>query len=213
MFAIVPEGLAAAWAAEYHPDPATRGLDQGMIMAAGPVGWVIGGLVFARLVSPRTRQRLVRPLAIIAAVALVPSLAAPPAEVVALLTLASGVAQGGLMPTLNALFVLALPNGFRARAFGVIQGGMQISQCGAVLLTGLLAERTAVPTVVGLWSVGGTVLMALLAARWPGQREVDAAVRAADAADAESADPTPAQPDRRAERTRAGATRITPDSI
>jgi MFS family permease len=60
-FAIVPEGLAAAWAAESSPDPATRGLDQGLIMAAGPIGFVIGGLLTARLVGPAQRDRLIRP--------------------------------------------------------------------------------------------------------------------------------------------------------
>ena len=71
------------------------------------------------------------------------------------------------MPTLNGMFVLALRHGFRARAFGVMQGGLQLSQGGAVLVTGLLADRFPLPTVVGLWSVGGTVLMAVVASRWP----------------------------------------------
>jgi MFS family permease len=172
-FAIVPEGLAAAWAALGTTDEVARGIDQGMIMAAGPVGFVIGGLAVSRLVAPAARQRLIRPFAIIAPLVLVPALAGPPAEVVALLTLLSGVAQGGLMPTLNTQFVLALPHGFRARAFGVMQQGVQLSQGGAVLLTGLLADRSSVPVVVGLWSVGGVVLMLVLAVRWPNARAVD----------------------------------------
>ncbi|WP_412739642.1 MFS transporter [Krasilnikovia sp. MM14-A1259] len=188
IFAIVPEGLAAAWAAQGNPDPATRGLHQGMIMAAGPVGWVIGGVLISRFVRPSVRQRLIRPLAVAAPMALVPALAAPPAQVVALLTLLSGIAQGGLLPTLNAMFVLALPHGFRARAFAVIQGSMQLAQGGAVLATGLLAEHAAVPTVVGLWSVGGTLLMAALAARWPRTARFEAAIAAA----AESAPAPPA---------------------
>ncbi|RZU52494.1 MFS transporter [Krasilnikovia cinnamomea] len=182
VFAIVPEGLAAAWAAQGNPDPATRGLHQGMIMAAGPVGWVIGGVLISRFVRPSVRQRLIRPLAVAAPLALVPALTAPPTQVVALLTLLSGVAQGGLLPTLNALFVLALPHGFRARAFAVVQGSMQLAQGGAVLATGLLAERFRVPTVVGWWSVGGVLLMASLAARWPRPGRFEAAIAAAAAA-------------------------------
>jgi MFS family permease len=181
LFAIVPEGLAAAWAAQGNPDPATRGLDQGMIMAGAPVGWVIGGLAVSRLASKRTRQRLIRPLAVLAPLALVPSLAAPPAEIVALLALLSGVAQGGLMPTLQALFVLALPHGYRARAYGVMQGGMQLTQGGAVLITGVLADIGSIPVVVGLWSVGGAVLMGTLAARWPDAKTFDGAIAAAAA--------------------------------
>jgi MFS family permease len=182
IFAIVPEGLAAAWAAQANPDPATRGFDQGMIMAAGPVGWVIGGVLFSRFVGPDLRQRLVRPLVIVAPLALVPAVTAPNAELVALFTMFSGVAQGGVMPTLNGLFVLALPHGFRARAFAVVQGGMQLAQGFAVITTGLLAEHAAVPTVVGLWSVGGVLLMAALVVGWPSPATFDAAIATASAA-------------------------------
>jgi MFS family permease len=167
MFAIVPEGLAAGWAGEISRDPAARGLDQGVIMAAGPVGWIIGGLLINRFIPLATRQRLIGPLSIAAAVALVPSFLAPPVPVVVALILLSGIAQGGTMPTLNGLFVLALPHGFRARAFGVMQGGMQICQGLAVVVTGGIAERSSVPVTVGLWSVGGALVMIAIAARWP----------------------------------------------
>lgn len=181
-FAIVPEGLAAAWAAQGDSDAASRGIDQGMIMAAGPTGFVIGGLLVSRLAGPDTRQRLIRPLAVLAPLVLVPALAAPPVPVVALLTLISGVAQGGLMPTLNAQYVLALPHGYRARAFGVVQQGLQVSQGGAVLLTGVFAANSSVPLVVGVWSVAGVALMLLLAARWPSARAVDHEITKAAAA-------------------------------
>jgi MFS family permease len=182
MFAIVPEGLAAGWAAELDPDPSSRGLDQGIIMAAGPVGWIIGGLLISRLVQPEVRQKLVRPLSIAAALALVPALAAPDVPVMALFILLSGVAQGGIMPTLNGLFVLALPHGYRARAFGVMQGGLQISQGGAVLLTGLLAQHSGVPVTVGLWSVAGALMLVAIAARWPRPAAFSRAIAAAAAA-------------------------------
>jgi predicted MFS family arabinose efflux permease len=178
-FAVVPEGLAAAWAAQGHPDSVTRGVDQGMIMAAGPVGFVIGGLAVGRLVGPGMRHRLIRPFAVLAPLLLVPALAAPPVPVVALVTMLSGVAQGGLVPTLNTQFVLALPHGYRARAFGVMHQGLQVSQGGAVLLTGVLANRSSVPLVVGLWSVAGVALMLLLALRWPAAQMVDGVIERA----------------------------------
>jgi MFS family permease len=178
-FAIVPEGLAAAWAAQGNPDPATRGLDQGLIMAAGPIGFVIGGLLTTRLAGPARRDRLIRPYAVLSALALVPALAAPPPAIVAILVVISGIAQGGLSPTLNGKFVLMLPNGYRARAYGVVQAGMQLSQFAGVMITGLLADRFFLPLVVGLWSVGGVCVMSFLAARWPSRetftREIDEA--------------------------------------
>jgi MFS family permease len=215
MFAIVPEGLAAGWAAEVNPDPSSRGFDQGLIMAAGPVGWIIGGLLISRLASPAVRQLLIRPLAVAAPLALVPALAAPSVEVVALLTMISGIAQGGLMPTLNGLFVLALPHGYRARAFGVMQGGLQISQGGAVLLTGLLAQHSSVPLTVGLWSVGGVLLMLAMAVRWPSPARFEREISLASAA---AATPERAQQTRsvtttpRPRMSAATATRVTPDN-
>jgi MFS family permease len=191
IFAIVPEGLAAAWAAQTNSDPATRGFDQGMIMAAGPVGWVIGGVVFSRFVGPAVRQRLIRPLAIIAPLALVPSVLAPSAEIVALLTALSGVAQGAIMPTLNGQFVLALRHGYRARAFAVIQGGMQLAQGFAVIATGVLAEHARVPTVVGLWSVGGVLLISAMVVSWPSPAAFERAIAVAAASA-----PAQPQPDR-----------------
>ncbi|BBH66496.1 MFS transporter [Actinoplanes sp. OR16] len=183
VFAIVPEGLAAAWAGESTSGPAARGLDQGMIMAAGPLGFVIGGVLFNRLVPAARRIRLVPLLAVIAPLLLVPSLAGPPAEVVALLVLLAGTIHGAIMPTLNATFVLALPNGFRARAFGVVNSGVQLTQFSAVIITGTLADSFRLPVVVGLWSIGGTLAMLLIAIFWPRPTTfADAAERAAEAA-------------------------------
>ncbi|MEV4642878.1 MFS transporter [Actinoplanes sp. NPDC049548] len=166
-FTILPEGLAAGWAALFHEDPAARGFDQGMIMAAGPIGFIAGGLLVGRLVSPSRKVHLVRPSAILMPLALALTLWAPSAVVVAVLVMISGVAQGVLMPTLNGVFVLALPHGYRARAFGVMQGGMQLIQGAAVLISGAIAQHSSIPRVMGLWSLGGLIIMATLAARWP----------------------------------------------
>ncbi|MEV6632274.1 MFS transporter [Actinoplanes sp. NPDC051470] len=167
-FSIVPEGLAAAWAAQSDPGSVSRGLGQGMIMAAGPVGFVIGGLITGRLITQATRHRLIRPLAVLAPLMLIPAVTSPPVPIVVVLTLLSGAAMGGLIPTLNTQFVLCLPHGYRARAFGVMQQGLQVAQGGAVLLTGVLADHAPVPVVVGLWSVAGAGLMLAQAYRWPG---------------------------------------------
>ncbi|WP_229073001.1 MFS transporter [Actinoplanes sp. DH11] len=167
VFAIVPEGLAAAWAAEGTSGTTVPGLDQGMIMAAGPLGFVIGGLLFNRLVPAARRARLLPLLAVLAPLVLIPTIIGPSALVVASLVLLSGTVQGAIMPTLNATFVLALPNGYRARAFGVVNSGIQLSQLSAVVITGTLADHFWLPLVVGLWSVGGTLAMLLAAVFWP----------------------------------------------
>jgi len=100
--------------------------------------------------------------------------------VVGALSMASGFAIGALVPIANGEFVQALPNAYRARAFGVVQGGLHLFQGAAVLITGALALRFDLPTVVGLWSLGGVALMLLLIAFWPSpQAFADAGAAAA----------------------------------
>ncbi|MGN9812640.1 MFS transporter [Micromonospora sp. BQ11] len=178
LFSIVPEGLAAAWASE-HSGGMNAGAAQAVIMAANPIGFILGGLLIGRAVAPARRVALMRPLAVLAPLVLVPSLLDPPPVVVALLAAACGFAVAGLLPVANGLFVQALPNGFRARAFGVMATGVQVIQGLAVLVTGLLAERFSIPLVVGLWSLAGVVLMSVTALSWPSRATIDAAVASA----------------------------------
>ncbi|MBO4164949.1 MULTISPECIES: MFS transporter [Micromonospora] len=200
LFSIVPEGLAAAWAGERSGNGLNSGAAQAVIMAANPVGYIVGGLLVGRLVSPGGRLALMRPLAVLAPLALVPALLNPPPVVVALLAAACGFAVAGLIPTANGLFVRALPNGYRARAFGVMATGIQVIQGGAVLATGLLADRFSVPVVVGVWSAAGVVLMLFTALHWPDRTTVDAAVNAADRANAGTGRPAEDRPDSTATR-------------
>ncbi|MEH0842785.1 MFS transporter [Micromonospora sp. CPCC 205711] len=182
LFSIVPEGLAAAWAGERSDSGLGAGLAQAVIMAANPVGFILGGLLIGRALTPARRLALMRPLAVLAPLALVPALFDPPPTVVALLAAACGFAVAGMLPTANGLFVRALPNGYRARAFGVMATGVQAIQGAAVLITGLLAGRFSVPVVVGVWSAAGVLLMLVAALRWPDRTTVDSAVEAAERA-------------------------------
>ncbi|MBM0235297.1 MFS transporter [Micromonospora sp. STR1_7] len=186
LFSIVPEGLAAGWANQDGGDM-DAGLAQALIMAANPVGFILGGLLVSRLFGPARRLTLMRPLAVLAPLALVPALFNPPPPVVALLAALCGFAVAGMLPMANGLFVQALPAEFRARAFGVMATGVQVIQGVAVLVTGVLADRFSIPLVVGVWSAAGVLLMMAAALRWPDRQTVDDAVTAAVAANAEQA--------------------------
>jgi MFS family permease len=186
LFAIVPEGLAAGWAAELIDAQSEREFAQGMIMAANPVGQMLGALLIARLVRPEVRRKLIRPFAILAPLSLVPALFDPGVLGIVVMAAVCGFAVAGMLPALNGLFVQALPDGYRARAFGVMQAGVQTMQGVAVLGTGLLASRFEVPAVVGVWSLAGVLLVSLAAARWP--RPAQFATATAAAADRNRAD-------------------------
>lgn len=192
LFAIVPEGLAAAWAATLSDSEAHRGFSQGVIMAASPAGFIIGGLVTARLLRPDVRRALIRPFAVIAPLSLVPALFGPSAMGIAVMAAICGFAVAGMMPAANGLFVQALPHGFRARAFGVMQSGTQVMQGAAVLATGVLAEHNPIPRVVGLWSLAGVVLILLASTQWPSADRFNATAVAAARAQPGAA-PPPAQ--------------------
>ena len=167
-FTIVPEGLAAGWAATLTESTPDRGLYQAIIMIAGPVGFIAGGLLISRLVAPATRIRLIRPLAVLAPLALVPALLSPGIYVIAAMNALCGFALGGLMPVANGLFVRAVPVSFRARAFGVVQSGGQIVQGAAVLGAGVLADWIALPVVAGLWAAVGVLALLVVITWWPG---------------------------------------------
>lgn len=172
---IVPEGLAIAWSAELGGGSRTVGL----LMAAMPIGNVIGAVI-TRLMTPAQRLKLVKPVLLMSPLFLVPALANPPFIVVFFLGVCTGVTATVIMP-LNGLFVSVLPGDFRARAFGIMQGGIQISFATAVLVAGALAESFPVPVVVGAWGICGLVLMAVAVRTWPRPAVIDAEVaRAAD---------------------------------
>jgi MFS family permease len=192
LFSIVPEGLAAAWAQD-KAEGTTAGAYQALIMAANPVGFILGGLAMARLVPPHLRRVLVRPFAVFAPLVLVPALLNPSPVWVAVLAAFSGFAVAGLMPVANGLFVQALPHGYRARAFGVMATGVQLMQGAAVLVTGLLAERFEIPLVVGVWSIGGVLLMLVMAGSWPTAHQFDVAIAEAAKSHPEVAEAPPPQ--------------------
>jgi MFS family permease len=197
LFAIVPEGLAIGWANELAAGQGTRrGFYQGLIMIANPVGYALGVLLVARLLPPSARRKLVRFLAVAAPLAMVPSLAEPGILGVVAMATVTGVMMAGMTPTMNGMFVQALPNGFRARAFGVMNSGMQAIQGFAILTTGVLVGVVGsdrLHLVVGFWCLAGVLVMLVLAARWPGPQFFADAIAAAEAANTGAAAAAPVE--------------------
>jgi MFS family permease len=185
-FGVVPEGLAAVWAADLADTRVQAGWMQAMIMVANPIGFIVGGVVIGRLVRPERRRRLIPLFAVLTPLALVPALLSPPVFVISAMAAVCGFAIAGMFPAANGLFVQVLPAGYRARAFGVMQSGVQVAQGLAVLAVGVLADRYALPTVVGVWSIAGALLVLVVALRWPSPKEIESGVaeaqRAGDAA-------------------------------
>ena len=180
--AVVPEGLAAAWAA-LSTSESSRGWSSGIIMAAVPLGSILGAVSMSRLVPPATRRRLLRPLG--------DRDPAGPGADHHRSTDSCGrdsrrrlrFAIGGLVPIANGQFVQAPPNKYRAGLSVWCRAVYSSSRAPRSLSWARLADVLPLPVVVGLWSLAGVFAMVLLSITWPahntpspsGRREAEAA--------------------------------------
>ncbi|MCD2185886.1 MFS transporter [Actinomycetospora soli] len=158
-FVVTVEGLAAPYAAELGAGTVAVGL----LLAANPLGQVLGILLLTRLVAPHRRPRLIGPLAVASCVPLVVSALGPPLWVLLLAWVVSGMACAYQVPA-NATFVVSVDDARRGQAFGLAVTALRVTQGVGVLLAGLLAQRTAPSTAVAIGGVVG-IVVALLAAR------------------------------------------------
>lgn len=171
-FAIIPEGVAASWAPEAGGGP----ILQGTIMASAPLAAIVSSVVFTRFVKPGIRKKLIRPLVLIGPLALLPALFGPPGPVVVAIAVTCNLTVASIAP-LNGIFVSAVPDGYRARAFSVMQSGTALIQGAAVISVGVLAQTSlSVSQSVGLWGIAGVLVVVFLLLTWPSNQEFDDAV-------------------------------------
>ena len=165
-FYVVPMGLAAPYAASFHTSFAIP-ISTGLVFAAGPFGTAVGAVLFGRLVPQASRQRLMGPLAI-AACGLLALLWLKPDLAVALLIIAGSGACASYQLAANAAFVAVVPPERRGQAFGLANGGMQITQGLWIVLAGAGASSNAVPPAIAIAISGGlgAILAAALATNW-----------------------------------------------
>jgi MFS family permease len=159
---VVPEALAAPYADQLGAGPAAVGL----LMAADPLGSVLGAWLFVRFVPAATRARLVGLMAVAAGVPLALCVLRPGVPLTLLLWAVSGMLSTAYLLQTQASFVRATPDGGRGRAIGVAASGIIAAQGAAVLLGGLLADATDPATAVAAAGVLGAVLSAGGAVAW-----------------------------------------------
>ena len=151
---VVPEALAAPYAAELGAGPAVVGL----LMAADPLGSVLGAWLFVRFVSPQRRARLIGVLAVAAGLPLLLTVFRPGVPVAILLWALSGMASAAYVMQAQASFVRATPDAIRGRAIGVAASGIVAGQGVAVLLGGVLADLWAPSLSIAVCAAGGVVV-------------------------------------------------------
>ncbi|HEX3649899.1 MAG TPA: MFS transporter [Pseudonocardiaceae bacterium] len=154
--AVVPEGLAAPLAAQLGAPPGAVG----WLLAADPLGYVVGAFVLSRFVPTPLRQRWVGVLAT-ASVAILLFFALPLSLAAALVLLALAGAAGAYQITVGASFISWVPNAVRGSAYGVARTGLRVAQGVGVAAGGALAE--AMGSATGAVVVAGAVGVALAA--------------------------------------------------
>jgi predicted MFS family arabinose efflux permease len=166
-FAYAWEGLAAPWAHQFGGGARTVGL----LLGINPLGVIVGSIVIGRFCSPETRSRLTLPLALAAPLLLVAVLPIRHLALVLVVLAASGFASSFNI-ALNATFVRAVAPEFRARAFGLAQGGLMASQGIAVLAAGIVADWTTPSASIAVFGLAGACIVGAVALRWPRDAEV-----------------------------------------
>jgi MFS family permease len=159
---VVPEGLAAPYADHLGLGAAAVGV----LMAADPLGSVLGAWAFTRFVPSETRSRLTGVLAAAAGIPLMLSLFGPGLPVTVVLWGLSGAFSTAYLLQTQADFVRATPDADRGRAVGVAASGIVAGQGLAVLVGGALADLWDPATAVAVAGFTGAVLATAGAVAW-----------------------------------------------
>ncbi|MEU8247896.1 MFS transporter [Nonomuraea sp. NPDC048916] len=179
-FYILPEGIAAPYAAALYTGALPVPVITGLLMAAMPTGTVLGAFLFSRFVSPSGRLRMMGWLAMLSCLPLVVTAMRPPLAVVLVAWVVSGIG-GAYQLAANAAFVQRVPAERRGQAFGLVHAGLMAAQGIGILAGGLAAERLGPEPVVALAGVMGVTCAAVLAMIWAESREESAARGSAQA--------------------------------
>lgn len=159
---VVPEALAAPYAAQLGEGPAVVGV----LMAADPLGSVIGAWLFVRFVPAQTRPRVVGVLAVGAGLPLVVCLFHPAVPLTLVLWAVSGMLSTAYLLQTQASFVRATPVVGRGRAIGVAASGIIAAQGMAVLIGGVLADEWDPSTAIAVAGAVGALLSVGAAVAW-----------------------------------------------
>lgn len=171
-FYVIPEGLAVAYAARIGAG--TGGV--GWLLAANPVGTVIGVLLLNRL-GPDRKLRCLGPLAVASSALLIPTALAPGLAVTVGLWALSGMATAHDAIT-NAAFTTAVPASARGQAVGLAVACLRAAQGVGIAVAGLLAQLMPTEWVIGLAGGLGAITGLAAAVAWSrvvGRRPAEAA--------------------------------------
>jgi hypothetical protein len=156
--ALAPEALIAPYVSLLHRP--TR--DVGVLLTAAAAGMLVANLAMGRLVTARTQQRLMAPVALLAAAPLIGFLAPLGVTLSFVLLLVSGMGSSSGLGR-DGLFIAAAPPAIRARALAIDGSGLMVVQGAGFAVWGALAEFLPVRTTIAVAGCAGVAIIVLLA--------------------------------------------------
>jgi MFS family permease len=159
-FFVVPEALAAPYAAEIGAGEAAVGI----LMAGDVTGMAIGAVVVARF-GAASRRRMLVPLAAATGLPLMATVLSPGVVVTLVLWAVAGF-LGTYMVIAQISFTQIVPDHLRARAIAFASAGLQTAQGLGVMLGGVLAEAVPPSTAIAVSAGAGTVAALAVGLGW-----------------------------------------------
>jgi MFS family permease len=161
-FLIVYEGLAAPYTAEIGGGAIAIGL----ILAADPLGSVVGAVLFSRWVPAASRPKILGTLTVISCLPLLVCFAKPGLVVSIIAFAVAGALGTAVMMQSTASFTRGVPDHSRAQALGLSQSGVATIQGLSPLVAGLAADKIGTAHTVGLVGVVGLLIAIPAAVAW-----------------------------------------------
>ena len=155
---VVPEGLAAPYAAELHTGPTAVGV----LLAAGPAGVLLGTLAYTRLLTAPTRARLLGPFAAATGVPLILCATHPPLLWACGFLALSGAFTGYQIQVVTE-FVTLVPDQLRGQGIALASAGLLAAQGLGLLGAGLLTTLLTPSLTIAVAGATATALGATLA--------------------------------------------------
>jgi MFS family permease len=167
LFYVVPEGLAAPYVDQLYGDHQKHSVAIGLILAAQPLGVVIGGLLLSRLVPQPKRLALLVPLAALSSAPMM-LIGLTPGLVLSVIILAVTGLGGSYQIVSNSTFVQSVSPERRGQAYGLATAGLIAGQGLGLLLGGAIASQVPASAVIAGSGLLGT--LTLLAVSGVGRR-------------------------------------------
>lgn len=142
---VIPEGLAAPYAATLDAGPAAVGL----LLAATPTGVLIGTLLYARALPAPRRAALLGPLATLAGAPLMACALHPGLLLTCLLWATSGAATAYQVQVVTE-FVTIIPADIRGQGIALATAGLLAAQGLGLLAGGALTQLSTPTTAISL---------------------------------------------------------------